>query len=345
MGAVLITSAVQIGVAKNAKAASGTTLRWGMMEKIDSLNPFIGVNDNAYIFYGLVYDYLVAVDQDLKPKPNLALSWNIVPDASPYGSVWQYNLTHDALWHDGEAFTADDVVFTFEYQIGTNYDSMWAYQPYTILIQSVEKIDDYTVRMHFKDIHNQPAPCPFGDKLMIPIVPKHIWGPISPYDAGFSYENYKPIGTGPFMCTDNTKNEFLGGSSIVLKTNHEYHGIADYGEQIKFDTLILEFYLEPSAMTTAIETGAIDMGLFNAPNYESIKDYLANHPDAPIGTYAGLTCTGYSIDLEVNMLKEGGTNCPEARPSCQKSHGLRNGQGFHQGLHLQRKRHGGCHDY
>jgi peptide/nickel transport system substrate-binding protein len=91
-----------------------------MIEAIDSLNPFIGVNDNAYIFYGLVYDYLTSVDQDMNIKPNLALSWNIVPTSDPamiqsgepYGSVWQYNLTHDATWHDGEPFDADDVVFT-----------------------------------------------------------------------------------------------------------------------------------------------------------------------------------------------------------------------------------------
>ncbi len=57
-----------------------STLRIGMVQSIDSLNPFIGINDNAYIFYGLVYDYLICLDEDLQPKPNLAVSWNVVEE-------------------------------------------------------------------------------------------------------------------------------------------------------------------------------------------------------------------------------------------------------------------------
>ena len=302
----LLTTAVPTKIMFDSAAAEESTLKWGMIEQIDSLNPFIGVNDNAYIFYGLVYDYLVAVDQDMNPKPNLATSWNIVPDITPYGSVWQYNLTHNAAWHDGEPFDADDVVFTINFQTGLNYEIMWAYQPYTILIDHAEEVDPYTVRIHFKDTANNSSPCPFGDKLMMPIVPEHIWGELSPSDAGFSYENYLPIGTGPFMCTENTRAEYISGSSLVLLTNPNYHGVADYDEKVKFDRLILEFYLEPSAMLTAMETGTIDVAMFNAPNYRSLIEYKTSHPDAPIDTYAGLTCTAYSIDLEVSMNTGGG---------------------------------------
>jgi peptide/nickel transport system substrate-binding protein len=292
--------------ANDVKAAEegGVTLTWGMNEPIDSLNPFIGVNDNAYIFYGLVYDYLVAVDENMTPTANLALSWNIVPDALPYGSVWQYNLTQNALWHDNEPFTAEDVVFTIDYQINENYDSMWAYQPYTILIKSAEMINEYTVRIHFKDIEGNDAPCPFGDKLMLPIVPKHIWQG----KAGFEEENYWPIGTGPFMCTEYTKDEFIEGSAIVLQKNPDYHGIADFEKEVKFDRLILKFYLEPTAMLSDMETGKIDMGLFDAPQFKNLKSYIEDHPDASIGTSSGLTCTGFSIDLEVNMKGDGGNN-------------------------------------
>ncbi|MEM4276955.1 MAG: ABC transporter substrate-binding protein [Thermoplasmata archaeon] len=293
---------------EDARAAEQKVLRWGMFEGIDSLNPFIGVNDNAYIFYGLIYDYLVAVDQDLNPKPNLAVSWNIVPDEEPYGSVWQYNLTRNAYWHDGEPFDADDVVFTVNYQIGPNYDSMWAYQPYTIFIKSVQKVDDYTVRIEFKNITGQRAPCPFGDKLMMPIVPEHIWSEISAFDAGFSYENRKPIGTGPFMCTDSTWQEYLNRNVMVLLANKDYHGWADYGERVNFDRLELHFYLEPVSMLTDIQTGKIDMAMFNAPNFKNLNAWLLNHPDAPIDTCARLTCTSYSIDLLVCMKEDAGAN-------------------------------------
>jgi peptide/nickel transport system substrate-binding protein len=286
----------------HAEAASKTTLIIGMIEAIDSLNPLIGVNDNAYIFYGLIYDYLMAVDQDKNIKPNLATSWYIVPDQLPYGSVWQYNLTRNATWHDGEPFDADDVVFTINYQIGANYDSMWAYQPYTRFMNFTEKIDQYTVRIHFKDLAGNTAPCPFGNAIMMPILPKHIWADISPYDAGFSYANYLPIGTGPFMCTEKTKNEFISGEQLILLRNPDYHGEADYGKKVQFDRLIIKTYLEPAAMLIDIEKGSIDLAGFNAPNYGNLMDWLERNPTDNIGHHAGPSTTAYSNDILVSML-------------------------------------------
>ncbi len=289
-----------IGQTTAASTDSLKTLTIGLMEPIDSLNPFVGVNDNAYIFYGLVYDYLIAVDGKMGPKPNLATSWNIVKDSLPVGSVWQYNLTRNATWHDGEPFTADDVVFTFEFQI-QNVHSMWAYQPYTKLIQSIEKMDDYTVRIHYMDYSGQPAPCPFGDAIMVPIVPKHIWQSIGGLAAGFSYNNYNPVGTGPFMCSNATEGEFLKGDQLILTRNPNYHGYKDYNQKIAFDRMILEWYLEPTAMVADMERGAIDLARFDAPNYRNILGYIADNPNASIGYYAGLQCTGFSTELGINM--------------------------------------------
>jgi len=286
----------------SAATASKTTLTIGMIEPIDSLNPFVGVNDNAYIFYGLVYDYLIAADQDLKPKPDLAASWNIVTDQLPVGSVWQYNLTRNATWHDGEPFDADDVVFTINFQIGPNYASMWAYQPYTKLIDKIDKIDNYTVRIHFKNFQDEPAPCSFGDALMFPIIPEHIWGKMSANEAAFVFQNYYPIGTGPFMCTNQTEGQFLKGERLILDANMNYHG-----PKPKFDRIVLEWYLEPAAMVADMQRGAIDLAMFNAPQYKNLMDWLAANPDTPIGHYAGLQCTGFSVELGISQKDAGGT--------------------------------------
>jgi peptide/nickel transport system substrate-binding protein len=319
--AALLLTAVPLMPALSAEGASKTTLRIGMIEAIDSLNPFIGVNDNAYIFYGLVYDYLTAVDEDMKIKPNLAVSWNIVPSEAPFGSVWQYNLTHNAQWHDGEPFDADDVIFTIDYQTGLNYDSMWAYQPYTRFINYSEKIDPYTVRIHFKDIAGNAAPCPFGDALMMPIVPEHIWSHISPYDAGFSYENFFPIGTGPFMCTEKTEDEYIAGDMLILERNPSYHGDIEYNQKVLFDRVILRFYLEPAGMLVDIEKGAVDLVGLNAPNYKNLMDWLDNNPTDAIGHYAGLSCTGFSVELLVNNNPDSGagTNALRLDPEVRKA--------------------------
>lgn len=300
---VLISPGVPIMPASGAETAM-TTLKIGMLEPIDSLNPFIGINDNAYVFYGLVYDFLIAVDEDLKPKPNLAESWNVVKDELPVGSVWQYNLTRDAKWHDGEPFTADDVKFTMDYQTGVNWGTMWAYQPYTLMINYTEIIDDYTVRIHFRHpITKEPNAIAFGESLMIPIVPKHFWETISAADAGFGYANPFPIGTGPFKCTKRTYDEFLTGQRLILYKNPDYHLGA-----VKFDRLVLEFYLEPAAMVVDMQRGALDLAAFATPNFKNLMDWLESNPTDSIGTYSGLSCTSYSVEIDICQAQEPGTN-------------------------------------
>jgi len=303
-------------------AAATTSLRIGMIEPIDSLNPFIGINDNAYIFYALIYDYLIAVDENMQPKPNLAESWYIVPDLLPVGSVWQYNLTKNAFWHDGEPFTAADVKFTMDYQSGLNWSTMWAYQPYTILINYTEVMGENTVRMHFKDFGGMPAACSFGTNLMMPIVPKHIWEDINVQQASFAYPNKKPIGTGPFMCTESTYDEFLNGNRFILLKNPQYH----LGP-VEFDRLVIEFYLEPAAMVVDMRRGAIDTGSFSAPNYKTLIDRLKSDPDEAIGTSSELICNSYSVAIDVCML-ENAYNGLRRDPAVRKAMALMTNKTF-----------------
>jgi peptide/nickel transport system substrate-binding protein len=318
--AMLVVPSAAFNPVGSAEAAPAeTTLTIGSAEQLTSLNPFIGVVDIDFFFYSLVYDSLTSVDEDMNITPNLALSWNIVPDALPYGSVWQYNLTHNAYWHDGEPFTADDVNFTINYQTGANFATMWAYQPYTILIDHAAKVDEYTVRLHFKNLSGAPAPCAFGDKLMMPIMPMHIWSLISPADASFSFENPFPIGTGPLMCTANTSNEFNDGSSVVLLKNPNYHAGLDFGKVVQFDKLRIKFYLERWALTSDFLAGAIDVAQFDGLRYDDLLDYIAMTPGVPISTYAGLKCTSYSKEIEVNMHDAISTNPLRLDPEVRKA--------------------------
>jgi peptide/nickel transport system substrate-binding protein len=286
---------------RTSEAASGTTLRIGLIEPIDSLNPFMGVTDNAYLFWQFIYEDLITVDEDMNPKPNLATSWYAVPEYEPLGSVWQYNLTRNATWHDNEPFDADDVVFTIQMQTGINFDTVWAYQPSTALIDSIEKIDEFTVRIHYKDLQGNPSHVPFAESLMIPIIPKHIWGQMDVSGMAFDFENLWPIGTGPFMCTKYTKDEYKSGDPLILLKNPDYHGAIERGDTIDFDRVILVFYLEPSAMFTDIQRGAIDVAAFNAASFQNLEAWLISNPTAPIETYSGLQCTGFSVELGICM--------------------------------------------
>src|SRR5512137_2507350 len=60
------------GIINNASAADETVrLKIGYMQSIDSLNPYVGLNDASYIFYGLVYDALDVIDNKMKATPDL----------------------------------------------------------------------------------------------------------------------------------------------------------------------------------------------------------------------------------------------------------------------------------
>ena len=79
----------------------------------------------------------------------LASSWENSPD----GLTWTFHLRENVTWHDGEPFTADDVTFTYDYIQGKAAISPIGAGWYnTAVIESVEALDDYTVRITL----NQP---------------------------------------------------------------------------------------------------------------------------------------------------------------------------------------------
>jgi peptide/nickel transport system substrate-binding protein len=125
--------------------------------------------------------------------------------------VWTLKLRQGIMWSDGQAFNADDVVFTFEMLRTGPATLTWAsfVQQW---IKSVKKIDDYTVQFNLK------APNPrFALNFLtvviynnIYIVPEHIWKGQDPekfqfYDAAKGW----PLGTGPYKLVTATPTEFL----------------------------------------------------------------------------------------------------------------------------------------
>ena len=311
-----------VGTARNAEAAPGETiLRLGSLQNVDSLNPTMGLNDASYVFYGLVYDTLMSVGNDLEVVPNLAMSWNAVPltdpemvahPSYPYGSVWQYNLTHNASWSDGEPFTADDVVFNIDLHAG-NYSSMWAYQPYSYFMKDVVKVDDYTVRIHFRDkVTNNPIPAAYANMISIPMLPKHKLQSMTAMQIGFVWdglfddEAVPIVGTGPFMATSNIEAEYLGGTQLTLVKNPNYHWANDRallpGDPpdrwaVKFDKLVFYFYDDAAAMSYALRYNQIDVASFPPQEF----DALETSAPANIDFYSGPKITQYWTEVGFNM--------------------------------------------
>ena len=62
----------------------------------------------AQMVNGNIYESLLRFDEKLQPQPNLATEWAVTKDALTY----TFKLKRGVTWHDGQPFTAADVVYT-----------------------------------------------------------------------------------------------------------------------------------------------------------------------------------------------------------------------------------------
>lgn len=156
-----------------------------------------------------MYNTLVrfSFDDGVTPVPDLAESWTSNEDASE----WTFNLRQDVTWHDGEPFTADDVVFTIEAITNPDVGSRWSSG--FAGLESIEALDDYTVRFTFEE--------PFAPMLSvlaynIAMTPQHI---LEGQDLSAPEEfRRNPIGTGPFRFVEQVL-----GSHLTVEANPDYH--------------------------------------------------------------------------------------------------------------------------
>src|SRR2546425_6181376 len=91
------------------KIKEGGTLRIGTNSRIDSLNPFVAFNQDAYTTFFYIYPYLVQYDtKTLQFAPYYSTTWETSSD----GKDWTFHLVPNAKWSDGQPLTADDVAWT-----------------------------------------------------------------------------------------------------------------------------------------------------------------------------------------------------------------------------------------
>lgn len=131
--------------------------------------------------------------------PWLATSW----EGSEDGLKYTFHLREGVKWSDGEPFTAQDVVTTFDIQ-RTVYADSFSY------VDAITAVDDYTVEFAFNRTFS-PALFEIGQQI---ILPNHVWSEVA--DAS-KFENKVPVGTGPYSEVSN-----FGAQSFDLLPNPHY---------------------------------------------------------------------------------------------------------------------------
>lgn len=219
-----------------------------------------------------VYEGLVGQDENLEFIPSLAKEWTFNDDQSEV----TFKLQENAKWHDGEPFTADDVVFTYKMLSSPGYaeaggirtyiaENLLGYKEYSegtsTEFQGVEKVDDHTVIFKFA----APNVKALGDAAF-PIIPEHIFGSMDVADmpsAPESREAGKVIGTGPFKFT-----EMVQGEQYVLAKNAEYWNGEPYLDQVVWKVV------DQAVILGLLETGEIDFVAnpngFQAADFETV---------------------------------------------------------------------------
>jgi peptide/nickel transport system substrate-binding protein len=175
---------------------AGEKLRILYWQAPDILNPHLTFNTKDQHVSRIVYEPLATFDQDGNLIPFLAEEIPSLENGgiAEDGKSVTWTLKRDIQWSDGEPFTADDVLFTYEFI--TNPETEATTTATYNAIESVEIIDDYTVKINFKDV-NPAWSLPFvGIKGMI--LPRHIFEAYNGPNAREAPANVTPIGTGPY---------------------------------------------------------------------------------------------------------------------------------------------------
>ncbi len=218
----------------------------------------------GYVRMQFIFETLAWKDED-KFVPQLATEWQYNEDENSY----TFKLRQDVIWHDGTPFTAEDVVFTYEYTEG--YPYQWVDNS---IVESVESLDNYTVKLYLSQAY-----APFFQDVVgaQPILPKHIWEGITEPEQFQQPEAV--IGTGPYKLTDYNKEH---GTYLYTANDAYYLGNPIAGE-IRFVKISSEMAM------AALKDGTVNAASISAEMMDELKANGFSILDAPVSWNAKLT--------------------------------------------------------
>jgi ABC-type transport system substrate-binding protein len=175
------------------------------------------------------FNRLIAIGDDNKYKPELALSWDISAD----GRTITFKLRKDVTFHDGTPFNAQAVK--------ANYDKLIPPNPVILDgITSVDVVDDYTVKINLAS---------FNNLIMYQLASNYscyMYSPTALQKNGADWAAVHPVGTGPFMLKDFERNNLL---SFVKNPNYWDKGLP------YLDGIEMRMVIDPMSQVVAFKAG------------------------------------------------------------------------------------------
>lgn len=255
-------------------ALYGGTVRISHMVDNHNLDPRLATGlDDIYVnrlVFDTLYKYVKNETGEMAIVPVLAKDTVKMIDEK----TAEIAITEGVTFHDGSPLTADDVIYTLDSMAGKIPDFVAPLGSLYTFIDSNEKVDDYTVRVHFKQAHS-----PFLPKLTgLSIISK-----AAAEKLGKDY-NVKPVGSGPFKFVD-----WVPGERVTLSKNNEY-----FVKGVPYlDGVAWPFVPELSTAVARLSTGEIDVA--QPLPYTAVGSLLKN-PGVDVNIVEGSDATWFMIN-------------------------------------------------
>src|SRR5215831_15151147 len=242
--AVVALAAAACGSSSSGgEVKEGGVYRLGSPSSIDSLNPFVAFQADAYSTFENIYPELVQFNVKQQFVPDFARTWQVSPD----GKVWTFHTQPNAKWSDGKPLTAADVAWTYstilKFQSGPTANSAG----YVAHMKSATAPDATTVVLTY----DRPVANVLSQVQQAPILPEHIWAKYATGNgkALTRFSNPAPIVYGgPFILQKYTPKQIA-----LFKRNPNF-----YGPKPHIDGFGLQFFGTTDAMITALKSHQLD---------------------------------------------------------------------------------------
>jgi len=237
--AAVLGIALLLSLSGAAALAASREVVIGMPGDVHSMDPYTLNETINNAINNHLFDTLVETDNNLQPKPGLAESWEVSEDAR----TWTFHLRKGVTFHNGNPFTVDDVIYSFDRSKDREVGASFVHVLSTV--ESYEKIDDHTLKVTCKS-PNALLLAHFKDLLILNKA--HCEG------QGNDWIALNPNGSARYKLVEHVR-----GDRLVLERNPSFWGEQPIVEKVTFKPITNE-----GTRTANMLSGAVDL-VVNVP--------------------------------------------------------------------------------
>jgi peptide/nickel transport system substrate-binding protein len=268
--------------------ADAKPLKWASQGDALTLDPHAQNEGPTSTMNGQFYDALILRDANLAKIPGLATSWSPVEP-----TVWEFKLREGVTFHEGQPFTADDVVFSFNRALSETSD----FKNYVNSITEVKKVDDFTVQI----VTDGPNPI-LPDQITSILIMDQEWskenGVENPQDYASQEETHavrNANGTGAFILTKRDP-----GIETRMKINENWWGWGVTDPKTNVTEVIYTPVANASTRVAALLSGEVDYVL--DPPLQDLKR-VAAQPNLKVEQINQIRTIFYGLDVGADELR------------------------------------------